>query len=168
MSRAKLFIENIFVYGGIQAINKFLPLIFLPLIISLIDGPEEFGIFDMFSILVALGSTITTLGVYDAGFRENFDKESTYNTREITSTITVIIILTSFLLILMMFFLKKIIAKSFWSDIEHSNFVLISAIAIFFHSLQTIGIMPLRFKNDRRYYAIYFIGNSILYYVFEP
>lgn len=166
MNRAKLFIENIFVYGGIQALNKFLPLIFLPLIVSLIESPEEFGMFDMFSIFVALSSTITTLGVYDAGFRENFDKESNNNTKEITSTITVIIILASFFLILLIFFLKNFIAKSFWSSIEHSNIVLISALAIFFHSLQTIGIMPLRFKNDRRYYAFYLIGNSILYYTF--
>lgn len=166
MSRTKLFLENIIVYGGIQAVNKLFPLLFLPFIIKLIEGPEEFGKFDMFSVFVALGSTIATLGVYDAGFRENFDKTNNYKTEIITSTITGIISVTSIIVILICLVFKEYFSLLLWGSESYTKFVFIALFTMILHSFQTVGIMPLRLKNDRIKYSIYLIGNSILYYFF--
>lgn len=166
MNRTKLFLENIVVYGGIQAINKLFPLLFLPVIIKLIEGPEEFGKFDMFSVFVALGSTIATVGVYDAGFRENFDNKNKFKTEIITSTITTIISATSIIIILVFFIFKEYFSLLLWGSESYTKFVILALFAMVLHSFQTVGIMPLRLKNDRTKYSIYLIGNSILYYFF--
>ena len=75
MSRAKLFLENFFPYGFINVLNKVVPLLLLPVVTRLLPDTSSFGIFDMFNVIVGFASPLAILGLYDAMFREFFEKD---------------------------------------------------------------------------------------------
>ena len=75
MSRAKLFLENFFVYGFINILSKIVPLILLPVVTRLLPDTSAFGIFDMYNVIVGFATPLAILGLYDAMFREFFEKD---------------------------------------------------------------------------------------------
>ena len=76
LSRKKLFIENFLAYGALNALDKIVPLVMLPIVTRLITDTGDYGRFEMFNTIVGFGSSFAVLGMYDAMFREYFEKDS--------------------------------------------------------------------------------------------
>ncbi|HOM98491.1 MAG TPA: hypothetical protein PLY41_09355, partial [Acetomicrobium sp.] len=61
-SRARLFLENFFVYGMVGVLGKAIPFVMLPLITRLINDPAVFGKFDLYHLIISFGSPLVILG----------------------------------------------------------------------------------------------------------
>ena len=73
--RLRLLLENFFAYGVINVLNRIIPLLLLPVLTRLLTDTADFGRFDMFNTLVSFGSALAGLGMYDAMFREYFERD---------------------------------------------------------------------------------------------
>ena len=115
MSRAKLFLENFFAYGFINVLNKIVPLLLLPVVTRLLPDTSAFGIFDMFSVIVGFATPLAILGLYDAMFREFFEKDDQQYKYDVTTTTQRIILLSSIVLtIILILFNSLIFGVIFW------------------------------------------------------
>lgn len=159
MSKLKLFLENFLFYGGISMLQKALPFITLPIITKLLPDSKNYGISDMFNLIISFGSAIAILGMYDAIFREYFEKkEDVEYKKTVTSTGLGIVLISSLILSIIIFLFNNKLSFYLFSDEKYKKLITLSAIGIFISSLNTIVITPTRMKNQRKIF--FFTGIS--------
>lgn len=155
----KLFLENFLFYGGLSMLQKALPFITLPIITSLLPNSESYGIGDMFNLIISFGSAIAILGMYDAIFREYFEKKEDVEYKKmVTSTGLGIVLISSLIISSIVFLFNKQISVYLFSEKIYKNLVILSAIGIYISSINTIVISPTRMKNQRKIF--FFTGIS--------
>ncbi len=166
----KLFLENFLFYGGLSMLQKALPFITLPIITSLLPNSESYGIGDMFNLLIFLGSALAILGMYDAIFREYFEKKEDENyKKKVTSTGLGIVIISSIFIFSTIIIFKKIIVVYLFGNSTYDNLIYLSALGIVIVTLNGIISIPTRMRNERKIFfftGITFplIGFIITYY----
>lgn len=85
--KIKLFLENFIFYGGLSMLEKAFPFLTLPIITRLLINPADYGVADMFNLIISFGRNIAILGMYDAIFREFFeDKDNKEYQKRVTAT----------------------------------------------------------------------------------
>lgn len=164
MSRAKLFLENFFAYGLINVLNKIIPFLLLPVITRMLSDPSEFGVYDMYSTIVGFGSPVAMLGMYDAMFREYFEKEDQQYRYNVTSTANRIIMVTSVLVCLVILVFNRQFSSLFFGTMIYGNIVIFSAIELVLSNNKSIIAAPTRIQNKRRVYVFSGLFNSMSYY----
>lgn len=165
MNRAKLFIENFFAYGFIQVLNKIIPFLLLPVITRLLKDPSDFGVYDMYNLIIGFGSPLVMLGMYDAMFREYFEKDDQEYQHNVTTTAQRIVLITSIVVSLILFVFSKTFSKIFFGTINYSNIVSFSSIALLISANSTIIAAPTRIQNKRKIYIVSGLLNSSAYYL---
>ena len=150
MEKLKLFLENFLFYGGISVVQKALPFITLPIITKLLPDSENYGISDMFNLIISFGSAIAVLGMFDAIFREYFEKNDEIYRKYVTSTGLWIVLISSLVISSVVFLFNKQVSISLFSDEIYKNLVSLSAFGIFIGSLNIVIIAPTRMKNQRK------------------
>ena len=158
-NKLKLFLENFLFYGGLSMLQKALPFITLPIITKLLFDASNYGLADMFSLIISFGSAIATLGMYDAVFREFFeDKENKKYQKEVTSMgLNIVLIFSIFISVLTLLF-SKYLSLYLFNDIKYKKIVIFSGIGILISSLNSIVIAPSRMRNKRKIF--FFTGIS--------
>ena len=63
MNRYKLFLENFLAYGFINILNKIIPILMLPVVTRMLPNTGDYGRFDLFNIIIKLGSSLAGIGV---------------------------------------------------------------------------------------------------------
>ncbi|WP_434640830.1 hypothetical protein PQ743_04710 [Thermoanaerobacterium thermosaccharolyticum] len=121
MNRAKLFIENFFVYGLGSVISKIVPLFMLPIVTSLMPNTFYYGLNDISNIVISFGSAIAIMGMYDAMFRLFFDKDDLEFKKQVCSSAFYFVMVISIIV-----FAILIIFKSFFLSyfLVHINIVI--------------------------------------------
>jgi O-antigen/teichoic acid export membrane protein len=153
-SRAKLFIENFFAYGFIQVLNYVIPFLLLPVITRLLSDPSDFGVFDMFNLIVGFGSPLVVLGMYDAMFREYFEKEDQEYRYNVTTTAQRIVFTTSIIVCSTLLFFNASFSKLFFSVDIYGNIIVYSAIALFLSANRNLIQAPTRIQNKRKIFLV--------------
>lgn len=164
VNRKKLLFENMLVYGIANALIKALPLFLLPILTKYISSPTVFGIVDMYNLLLGFIIPIAILGLNDALFKEYFVSNDNEDKIQYTSTAFYLVILTALIVSLITYLLKDVVSILFFSSLEYSNIVIIMSISIFFSTLNSILILPIRLENRRVKYIIINIFNLLSYY----
>lgn len=149
MSRKKLFLENILVYGLGSAMNMVIPFIMLPIITRLLPSSRYYGINETVTIFVSFGSAIAIMGMYDAMYRFFFDNEDPTYRKEICSSTLYTLVLTGFLIMLITVIFKKTLASLLFSDTIYAPLVVIAGLNIWITSINTIVAAPTRMRNQR-------------------
>lgn len=165
MSRTKLFLENFFAYGFINVLNKIIPILLLPVITRMLTDPSDFGVYDMYNLIIGFGSPLAMLGMYDAMFREFFEKDDEQYRYNVTSTANRIVILTSTLISLLLLLFNSLFSKLFFGTSQYGNIVIFSALAMFISANSTIISAPTRIQNQRKIYIVSGLLQSISYYL---
>lgn len=166
----KLFLENFLFYGGLSMLQKALPFITLPIITSLLPNSESYGIGDMFNLIIFLGSALAILGMYDAIFREYFEKkEDIEYKKKVTSTGLSIVFISSIFIFSIIIILKKIIGVYLFGNSTYDNLIYLSALGVVIISINGIVSIPTRMRNERKIFfftgiTFPFIGFLITYY----
>jgi len=164
-NRKKLFIENFLSYGAINALDKIVPLVMLPIITRLITDTGDFGRYEMYSTIVGFGSSFAILGIYDAMFREYFEKDSLEYKNIVTSTSARIVFFSALLVSLLLIIFSRTTSQIFLNTPENWNIVVMSAIGVFLSANRAIISAPTRMKNKRKIYVFSGISYSLLYYL---
>lgn len=165
MSRAKLFLENFFAYGFINVLNKIVPLLLLPVVTRLLPDTSAFGIFDMFNVIVGFAAPLAVLGLYDAMFREFFEKEDQQYKYDVTTTAQRIILLSSIVLTIILILFNSLLSKLFFGTQEHKDIIVYSAIALLFSANRSPIQAPTRMLNRRKVFVISGLVESAGYYL---
>lgn len=161
MSRAKLFLENFFAYGFINVLNKIVPLLLLPVVTRLLPDTSAFGIFDMFSVIVGFATPLAILGLYDAMFREFFEKDDQQYKYDVTTTTQRIILLSSIVLTIILILFNSLFSELFFGTQEHKDIIVYSAIAVIFSANLSPIQAPTRMLNRRKVFVISGLVGSV-------
>lgn len=154
MSRFKLFLENILVYGLGGVISKAVPLLMLPIITRLMPDTFYFGLNDISTTIVSFGSAIAVLGMYDAMFRLFFDREDEDYRKMICSTTLAFTIGLSILVFCILIFFKETWAQIFFADRKYTNLLVLSAMSILIGATNSIVSAPTRMRNQRKVFLV--------------
>lgn len=154
MNRAKLFIENFFAYGFIQVLNKIIPLLLLPIITRFLPSPSDFGVFDMFNLIVGFGTPLAIMGMHDAMFREYFEKEDQEYRYNVTTTAQRIVSITSLILCLILLAFNTIFSKLFFGTEAYGHIIIYAGIALFLTANSSLVQAPTRIQNQRKIFVI--------------
>lgn len=164
MSRFKLFIENFLAYGFINILNKIIPLLMLPIVTRMLPNTSDFGRFDLFNMIINFGSSFAVLGIYDAIFREYFEKDDPQYKMKVTSTGMQIVLLSSFVVMLILIIFNKAFSQVFLGDANSTFIIVTAAIGVFLSANRNIISAPTRMQNRRTIYVVSGLSNSITYY----
>lgn len=157
-SKAKLFIENFFVYGFGGVISKLVPIIMLPIVTRLMPGTEYFGISDLSNTAASFGSAVAVLGMYDAMYRMFFEKDEEDFKKKVCSTAFLFTLALSVVVCILMCLGQNLIAKYFFGDVKYSYLVYITALTTLVSATNQIISAPTRMQNKRK---VYIIANTI-------
>lgn len=163
-NRAKLFIENFLAYGLINVLNRIVPLLMLPIVTRLLTDTAEFGRFDMYNTIISFGSSFAILGMYDAMFREYFEKDDLDYKKRVTSTAHTIVFVASSLVIIILTLLNRTFSEIFFGSNQYGYIVILAAIGVFLSANKDIIAAPTRMQNKRKVYVFSGFLNSIMYY----
>lgn len=158
MTRLKLFIENLLVYGLGGIISKLIPIIMLPIITRLMPDTFYFGLNDLSVTVVSFGSAIAVMGMYDAMFRMFFEKDDLDYQKSICSTALAFTIISSIIIFAILMIFSKFWANLFFTDEKYTNLLMLSAISVLVGATNSIVSAPTRMKNQKK---IFLITNTI-------
>lgn len=176
MNRAKLFIENFFTYGFIQVLNKIIPFLLLPVITKMLPNTADFGIYDMYNLIIGFGTPFVILGLFDAMFREYFEKEDYQYRLDVTTTTQRMILVSSLIISTLLLVFNKSFSYLFFGTSTFGNVIICSAIAVFLASNLSPIQAPTRLKNQRKIFVYsgligsggqYLISITLLYLGFS-
>lgn len=153
MNRKKLFLENIFSYGFINIINKIVPFLLIPIITRILKNPSDFGVYNIYTTVVNLGTPLAILGLYDAMFREFFEKSDLNYKYNVVSTAQRIIMISSIIISLGMIFTSQYLSTIFFDSKEYYLIFILAGITIFISSNRSPISAPTRMQNQRKIYV---------------
>ncbi len=154
MSRFKLFVENLLVYGLGGVISKLVPLLMLPVITRLMPNTFYFGLNDISVTIVSFGSAIAVMGMYDAMFRMFFEKDDEDYKKSICSTALSFTICMSILVFLILVIFRRFWAELFFDDARYTNLLMLTAMSVLIGATNSIVSAPTRMRNQKKIYLI--------------
>ena len=158
MRRAKLFIENMLVYGFGGIVNKMIPFVMLPIITRLMPDTFYLGLNDLVLMIVSFASAFAVVGMSDAMYRMFFEKNDEEFKKSVCSTALMFVgcmaVMVSFILILF----RKSVGKFFFEDVQYAYLVYFSAAAVLASAINSIISAPTRMQNQRR---IFLVTNTV-------
>ena len=164
MSRAKLFLENFFVYGFITVLNKVLSLFLLPVMTRLLPDTSAFGVSEMYNVIVGFATPLAILGIYDAMFREFFEKDDQQYKYNVTATAERIVLVSSIVISLTLLVFNSFFSRLFFNTNKYRDIVIYSSISLIFSANVIIIQAPTRILNKRKVYVFSGLFQSILSY----
>ncbi|NLK72537.1 MAG: oligosaccharide flippase family protein, partial [Clostridiales bacterium] len=164
MSRTRLFIENFIAYGLINVLDKIVPLLLLPFITRLLTDPSDFGVYDMYNLIIGFGVPLAVLGMYDAMFREYFEKDDLKYRHDITTTANRIVLTASVFICIIFIVFNSSFSKLFFGTSVYGTVIVFSAIGMIISANKAIISAPTRIQNKRAIYMVSGILSSLLYY----
>lgn len=158
VSRLKLFINNMMVYGIGGIISKAIPLIMVPIITRLMPNSFYYGMSDLATTVISLFSALAVMGMYDAMYRMFFEKENLEYKKDICSSALAFTVLTSIIVSIVMIIFQKPISQLFFDSTSYGNLVMLCAMSVLIGSTNSIVSAPTRMQNKGK---IYLITNTI-------
>ena len=152
--KIRLFLENFIFYGGISMLQKALPFITLPIITRLLVEPSVYGIADIFNLIISFGSALAILGIYDAIFREFFEKENIEYQKKVTSTGMNIVLISGAIILVLIVIFREFIGKELFGRDVYPNLIILSGIGVYLSAVNSIVSIPTRMRNQRKVYLI--------------
>lgn len=164
MSRRKLFVENIFAYGFVNILNKIVPFLLLPIITRMLPDASNYGVYSIFNLLIEFGTSFAVLGLYDAMFRQYFEKDSKQYKYDVTTTTQRIVFASSIIISSIIVLFSKKIAILFFGESSYANVVVLAGIGIFLGANQNPIQAPTRMLNERKVFIFSGFSSSIILY----
>lgn len=164
MSRKKLFFENFVVYGLMNVLNKIIPVLLLPVLTVYLHDTAEFGRFDMYHTMVQFGSNLAILGMYDAMFREYFEREDPVYRARVAATALKIVCVASIALLCCMLFFAADFSQLLFGDQQNTAIVSFASGGLVLTAVQNMLSAPTRMHNQRKIFIFTGVFNAGAYY----
>lgn len=165
MSRARLLVENVMVYGFGGMLAKLVPFLMLPVVTRLMPGTSYFGISDLANSLTQFTQSVAVMGMYDATFRLFFEcgDDEEYRKR-VCTTAVYFVTGCSLVVAVCMLLLSDPIARIFFGGSQLSSLVAVSAASTFVGGNGSIVQAPTRMQNRRGVFVVMNLLTSVLSY----
>jgi O-antigen/teichoic acid export membrane protein len=164
MGRLKLLITNIFYFGGLKILSSLFPLLLYPYISKLIS-PADFGLYDIFMVIVGLSTSISMLGIQDAMFKEYYEKNDSTYKRLVISTGFVLVVLASLAFSLLLVLFKSFYQSSFLDNPSNYFVIYYAAIFVTLTNVSNTFVHPSRLNNNKKELIYYTFLFAILFYL---
>lgn len=164
MNKFKLFLDNFLIYGIGGIINKLIPFFMLPIITRLMPNSGYFGLSDLTNTLIAFGSAIAVMGMYDAAFRTFFDENDEQFQKTVCSTTLLFVLGTSILVFVLFLFYDTFITKIFFGNDDYQILLYFAAFSILSGSTNSILSIPTRVQNKRTVFLVINFLSSVVSY----
>lgn len=161
-SRARLFIENFFVYGVGNVLTRVVPFLMLPFLTRLITDPAVFGVFDIYIIIIRFATPLAIFGCCDAMFRLFFDDADPLFPKQICSSSLAIVTTTSLSALAISMALW---ASGFSFGRGYRWLIPIAGVVIASQAVQSILAAPTRMQNQRRRIILISLSAPLIYYL---
>lgn len=158
MSKLKLFLENLLVYGIGGVISKIVPLIMIPILTRLMPDSTYIGISDLSDTIISFASAVAIMGMYDAMYRMFFEKDDIEFKKNVCSTTLVYTSLTSVVVFALLIFCRDYISELFMGSKEYANLIYITATATLVGATNGIISAPTRMQNKR---GVFLVTNTV-------
>ena len=149
MSRIKLFLENMLIYGLSGIVSGLIPYVMLPFLAKIMPDSSYMGIYDVSTSMTSLLMTFSIFGMYDAMFRLFFDGEDDEHRRRVCSSALLWVIIVSIVTIAVLFCIAPKLAEIFLGDEQYKRILWICGLSIGFGAANTIVSAPARMQNRR-------------------
>ena len=145
-----------------QVINKVIPFFMLPIYTMLLPDTSSFGISDMYIVIVNFGINLSLLGIYDAMFREYFEKkdDEAYKLK-VTSTALILVKSSSLFFSLLIILFSSFLSQLIFKTSEYYLVFIMAGISIFVEANKVIISAPTRMKNQNKAFVTIGVANSI-------
>jgi len=151
MSRKKLLIENFLIYGVGSTAGKIIPIIFLPIVTRLIPNTSIYGIYDLFKTLGLFSIAFIGLGINNAMFRFNFEKESDDEyILKVCSTSLIIVLFSGLIFLLFILLFSSLLSPVLFNTNNDVMLVNILGIYVLFNVVSNIIVKPFQILNQRK------------------
>lgn len=165
MSRARLLVENVVVYGFGGMLAKLVPFLMLPIVTRLMPGTSYFGISDLANSLTQFAQSVAVMGLYDAMFRLFFERDNDEDyRRSVCTTALYFVTGCSLIVALCIFLFSEPIARLFFGGSQFASLAAVSAVSTFIGGNGSIVQAPTRMQNRRSVFVIMNLVTSILSY----
>jgi O-antigen/teichoic acid export membrane protein len=154
LNRVKLFAENFFAYGFISVLNRVIPFLLLPVIARLLPDTTDFGLYDMYCVIIYFGTSFVFLGIYQSMFREYFEVEDRAYKYSVVHTAFRIIITSSVIVCIAIVLFRHQFARIFIGDVAYTDVLLLAGLGIFTSSLADLFRIPTRLENQKKIFMI--------------
>lgn len=163
MSRLKLLVTNVGFFGGLKVLSSLFPLLILPYIASKIST-DEFGYYDVFTLLGGLLCSISMLGIQDAMFRQfHWKNDKVYQTRVISTGI-IIVVISSIIVSCVFLLFKEQVQIAFIENKVYNLVISLSALYVITQNLMNLSIHPSRLLNNKKELLIQTVFFAIIFY----
>ena len=162
--RLALFVENMLAYGATTTLAKVVPLIMLPIITKLLTDTADYGRYDMYNTIVEFGTNIAVLGMYDAMFREFFERDDISYKKKVTNTAFNIVCISSLVVSFVLCLFNVTFSNLFFGDKRSGIIVILSGLTVLIMGIKTIVAAPIRMENRRKLYVAISLLGTIAYY----
>lgn len=164
MSRTRLLINNILVYGLGSILSKIVPFIMIPVVTRMMPNTEYFGLSDMTNTVVSFAQAFAIMGMYDAMFRIYFDEKGDTYKREVCSTALLFVVGNSCVIALCLLLFSDPVARLFFGTTEYMSLIFVAAFSTVIGSSGSIVQAPTRMQNKRVTFIVVNFLSSILTY----
>jgi O-antigen/teichoic acid export membrane protein len=154
MSRTKLLVENIFIYGLNSVIGKVIPLIMVPIITRLVTDTSIYGTADLLKVIAAFCAAFAGLGTYDAMFRMFFEKDDLNFKKQVCSSALFMVAVSISATGLLVMAMNRIISKSLLGSTRYAGWIVFIGVFIIIKGVGSIVAAPTRMQNKRKVFVI--------------
>jgi len=130
----------------------------------LLPDTSSFGVSEMFNVIVGFATPLAILGLYDAMFREFFEKDDEQYKYNVTTTTARIVLASSTIISLVLLIFNSFFSKLFFDTSQYRDIVIYSSISLIFSANTSIIQAPTRILNKRKVYVFSGLFQSILSY----
>jgi O-antigen/teichoic acid export membrane protein len=130
----------------------------------MLPDASDYGIYNMFSLIVGFGTPLAVLGLYDAMFRQYFEKDDQQYRYDVTTTAQRIILVSSITISVILVLFNKSLSLLFFGDSIYKNIVLIAGVGVFLGANQNPIQAPTRMQNERKVFVVSGVASSIVMY----
>lgn len=158
MSKLKLFIENMLVYGLGGVISKVVPLIMVPIITRLMPDSTYYGLSDLSTTIIGFAQAFAVMGMYDAMYRMFFEQDDQLYKERVCSTAICFTMGSSIVVFLVLLISRNLIAEWVFKNRNYVDLVYLCAVAVLVGATNSIVAAPTRMQNKRK---VFLVTNTI-------
>lgn len=162
VSKLKLLVENMLIYGIGGIVTGIIPLVMVPIITHIMPGAFFYGLSDLSDVVISFGRSIALMGMYDAMFRLYFDSTDENHRVIVCSTALRFTILTSVISFIFLYFFRDLLSLYIFGNESYEYIIVLCAGSVLASAISAVTGAPSRMENHR---TTYIVINTLTYVV---
>jgi O-antigen/teichoic acid export membrane protein len=130
----------------------------------MLPDASDFGVYSMYTTIIGFGTPFAILGLYDAMFREYFEKDDQKYRYDVTTTTQRMILFSSIIIALILVLFSSKLSVLFFGTTEYYSILILAGIGVFIGANKSPIQAPTRMQNQRKVYIFSGLLSSISMY----